>query len=262
MTKNKEVCPFLGIAIQKDLYKRVFELLANVEDENRQWQIAQAIFEYMLVHFDERKQGIAIRYAKVGPDHGDGVHSLYETSLYGTPPWPMNAQYPVYWGRTHLGGWAAELQRMQRWDTLDGQQYRPIDIDLYEQSSCAEPIMRGNYLAGVLMVSSTQPGFFKHPFSWQVVHDYALLLNLAFSQSDFYSLSCIKLRTMPALAWQRAEMEKVYVKRVLFASRHYNLTRQQAEGRVRGELELEFEQVARLQCVGQEIAHSGKRDVR
>ena len=262
MVSKGTVYPFTGSEIQKDLYKRVFELLASVEDENRQWRIAQTIFEYMLFHFDEHKQGIAVRYAKVGPDHEDGIHSLYETSLYGTSPWPMTVQYHAYWGRTHLGGWAAELQRMQRWDARDGQQHRPIDIDLYEQSSCAYPIIRGDALAGVLMVSSTQPGFFQHPSTWQTVRDYALLLNLAFAQSDFYPLSHIKLRVMPDLSWQSTEMQKVYVPRMLVATRQYNLALQDAERQVRNELELEFEQVARSQYDLQESANSGKRDAR
>lgn len=239
------VCPFPETAIQKDLYRRVFELLASAADEDRQWQIVQTIFEYMLFHFDEYKQGIAIRYAKVGPEHEDGIHSLYEVVLYGTAPWPMTAQHPLYWGRTHLGGWAAELRRMQIWDVQDELQRQPIDVDLFEQSSCACPIMRGGYLAGVLMISSTQPGFFQSPLSWQAVKDYALLLNLAFNQSEFYPSSQIKLHLMPSVSWQRNEMQSVYVKRMLIATHDYGLSCQLAEMQVRDELELEFEQIVR-----------------
>lgn len=236
---------FHKMAIQKDLYKRVLEMFSTVNDDTRQWRIMQAIFEYMVFRFDAEQKGLVIRYAKVGYDHEDGIHSLYEASMYGTSPWPLTSQNLVYWGRTHLAGWAVELRRMQRWDVRDNNPHWPVDIDEYEQSSCAYPLLQGDNLAGVVMISSVQPGFFSDPFIWEAVHECGLLLTLAFDARDFYPCSHLNLTLMPDLRWQRIEMQRAYVKRLLACVNQTGLPHRHAEMIVRREMELEFENYVR-----------------
>jgi hypothetical protein len=238
---------FHHMSIQKDLYKRVLEIVATVGDDTRQWRIIQAVFDYMFFRLDAEKKGLAIRYARVGHEHVDGIHSLYESSMYGTSPWPLTSQNLVYWGRSHLAGWAAELQRMQIWDALDGHQYRPVDIDEYEQSSCAYPLLQGGSLAGVFMLSSTQPGFFRNQLIQEAVHECALLLTLACNERDFYPCASLNLALLPDLLWQRAEIQRIYVKRMLDCVNETGLPRRHAEAIVRSEIELEFEQHVRSQ---------------
>lgn len=247
MENKVNTSTFHKMAIQKDLYKRVLEMVATVSDDTRQWRIIQAIFEYIVFRFDAEKKGLAIRYAKVGYEHADGIHSLYETSMYGTSPWLLTSQNLVYWGRTHLAGWAAELQRLQRWDALDDHQHRPVDIDEYEQSSCAYPLLQGGCIAGVLMISSAQPGFFSDPLVLDAVRECALLLTLAFDECDFYPCARLRLALMPDLRWQRAEMQRVYVQRMLACVNQTGLPRRHAEAIVRREIELEFEKYTKSQ---------------
>jgi hypothetical protein len=247
MENELDASIFHKIAIQKDLYKRVLEMIATADDGTQQWRIIQAIFEYIIFRFDADKKGLVIRYAKIGYDHEDGIHSLYETSMYGTSPWPLTSQHLVYWGRTHLAGWAAELQRMQRWEAHDASQYRPVDVDEHEQSSCAYPLLQADSLAGVLMISSVQPGFFSDPLVCEAVHECALLLTLAFDARDFYPCARLNLVIMPDLRWQRGEMQRVYVKRMLACVRQTGLPRRHAEAIVRREMELEFEKRVRSQ---------------
>ncbi|GCF09848.1 hypothetical protein [Dictyobacter arantiisoli] len=230
--------------VQKDVYRRAFELLATTEDETRHWRIAQALFEHMLFFFDAPTQGLAICYAKVGSDAGDGIHYLHEVSLYGTPPWPTTAQQLLYWGSTHLGGLAAGFQRVQLWDAHDGQQRWPLDVDVLAQSSCAHPVMRGKYFAGVLLVSSTQPGFFSHLPTRQALHEYALLFALAVPDHDFVPADRLKLCVMPDLDWQREEMKRMYIPRLLEMVRQQGLSYKQAETQLRCTMALEFAQAA------------------
>jgi hypothetical protein len=244
---------FHKTAIQKDLYKRILEIAATVGDDTRQWRIVQAVFEYMVFRFDAKKKGLAVRYAKVGCEHADGIHSLYETSMYGSSPWPLTSQNLVYWGRTHLAGWAAELQRVQTWDAQDDHQHRPVDIDEYEQSSCAYPMLQAGKLAGVLMISSAQTGFFRDQLILEAVHECALLLSLAFNERDFYSCSSLNLRLMPDLSWQRTEIQRIYVQRMLACVNQTGLPRRHAEAIVKREIELEFEKYAELQLSCQKM---------
>lgn len=235
--------------VQKSLYRRVLEIVATVEDHMQHWMIVQTIFEYVLFHFNKLHGGLVVRYARVGPEHADGIHTLHEVAMYGTPPWSATSQGLLYWGSTHLAGWAATRQHMQVWDVCDRSQRMSIDVDEYEQSICAHPVTRAGLLAGVLQLSSTQPGFFSHPLTRQAVHEYALLLALAFRPQEFKPFSCLHLRVMPDLLWQRSQMERWYVERVLKCVRQGGLPREEAEALVRREMELEFEQQGCLRTI-------------
>ena len=190
---------------------------------------------------DSQRRGMAIRYAKIGSLHTDGIHTFHEMAMYGTQPWSSTARDLVFWGSTHLSGWAANRHGLHTWDALQLENNLPIDIDLYEKSSCAHPIVHANQLAGVLMLSSTQMGFFSDPLMQKLVHEYALLLTLAFDHEEFQPFECLNLRMMPDLQWQRAQINSMYIPRVLSRAQQYNLIRKEAEAMVRDEMENEFE---------------------
>lgn len=234
--------------VQKDLYCRVLELITTTaEPDARRWQITQTIFEYALLHLDSERRGLAITYAKLMPTRTDGIHSLCEATMRGNYPWPFALENHAYLGSTTLAGTAAMLQRMQTWDNLNDSERLQFEVDEFERSACAYPVFRGGCIAGVLIVSSTQPNFFVNPIASQAVVEYAQLLSLAFHEEEFYPFSMLSLRPMPDLKWQRAEVSRSYVNRIISFARKMGISRQEAELRVRLDMEMEFEEIARFQ---------------
>jgi len=175
------------------------------------------------------------------PPREDGIHSLYELEMRGSYPWPFTLESRTYLGSTTLAGTAAMLQRMQQWDELDSNGRLQIMVDDLERSACAQPVMFAGRMAGVLVVSSTQPGFFMDQAVCRSVVEYARLLTLALNDRDFYPCSQIHLRPMPDLKWQREELSRFYVSRVVACASKENLSLPEAEEHVRQEMEEEFE---------------------
>lgn len=232
--------------IQKDIYHRVLELVATTtEADARLWQVSEAIFEYAMLHLDPQRQGLAITYAGLMPAHEDGIHSLREVTMHGNYPWPTLLDCKAYLGSTTLACTAAMLQQPQTWDDLVYEDRLQAAVDENEHSACACPVMRAGRIAGVLIISSTQPYFFKNPIVQQAVVEYARLLALALCDVDFQSSSFLNFRPMPDLKWQRAEIRRSYVNRVVTVARTYGLARQEAEQYVIRDMELEFEHIAR-----------------
>jgi len=237
--------PSLGIReVRKDIYRRVFDLVTTTpEDDARYWQVTQAIFEYALLHLDSDRRGLSITYANLMPSHEDGIHSLRETAMRGNYPWPFSLESRAYLGSTTLAGTAAMLQRLQTWDNLGNEERLQVDIDEHERSAAACPVMYAGRISGVLIVSSTQTGFFADPMACQAVTEYAQLLALAFHNEDFYPCSLLNLRPMPDVKWQRAEIGRSYVNRIITYARKHMIARQDAEQHVLVEMEREFEEL-------------------
>ena len=234
--------------VNKDIYRRVLDLVAmTVEEDTRFWQVSQAIFEYALLHLDVERQGMAITFARLMSIHKDGIHSLRETAMRGNTPWPFDIESKAYLGSTTLAGAAVTMQRMLVWNSIGGGDRLQVEVDDYETSACAAPVMRGGSIAGALIVSSTQPTFFNDPMACQAVVEYAQLLAIALTESDFQLHSLLNLRPMPELRMQREHITHSYVNRILTYARKYGISRLEAELRVRKEMELEFEELARTQ---------------
>lgn len=232
--------------VQKDLYRRVMELVEiTSEVDIRRWQVAQAIFDYALVHLDTERQGIALTYAQLMPEYSDGIHSLYEVMMCGSPPWPVTFESHVYLGSTTLAGMTVMSQHMQTWDDLEASERSQVDVDVYERSVCAYPVIRAGQIAGALVISSTQPRFFANSITRQCIVEYARLLSLAFRDDEFKPFSSLNLKPMPAVSWQRMEIVRSYIPRVIAGALQRGLSRHEAEMVVRGEMEMEFEELVR-----------------
>jgi hypothetical protein len=230
--------------VRKDIYRRVLELVATIgEEDTRFWQVSQAIFEYALLHLDAERHGLAITFARLMPPHDDGVHSLRESAMRGNPPWPFDIESKAYLGSTTLAGTSVLMQRMLVWNNTGGGDRLQVEVDDYEASACAVPVTRANRIAGALIVSSTQPLFFNDPLASLAVIEYAQLLATALSEKDFQPHSKLNLRPMPDLKLQRAQITHSYLSRILTYARKHNISRMEAEVRVRREMELEFEEL-------------------
>jgi hypothetical protein len=256
--------PSSGIReVSKDIYRRVFDLITTTSEEDaRYWQVTQAIFEYALLHLDSERRGLAITYANLMPVHEDGIHSLREAAMRGNYPWPFSLESRAYLGSTTLAGTAAMLQRLQTWDNLGDEERLQVDIDEHERSAAACPVMFAGRISGVLIISSTQTGFFSDPTACQAVSEYAQLLALALHDENFYSYSLLNLRPMPEVKWQRAEIARSYVNRIIAYARKHMIARQDAEHRVIVEMEREFEQLGQHLTNQSKTRYSHKHEIR
>jgi transcriptional regulator with XRE-family HTH domain len=231
--------------VRKEIYRSVLEILSTVADRSaRFWQIAQAIFDYGLHHMDRENRGLAMTFAKVMPPYEDGIHSLIEVLVRGTPPWPHSTESKAYLGSTTLAGTAAELQRIQIWDDSDASNRAQVEVDQFERSACAVPVTRGSLIGGVLIVSSAQSGFFREPTVCQIVAEYALMMGVALADQDFYPSELLCLRPMPHLRWQHKELAISYRDRLVAYARTHGKPFREAEAQVQRDLEREFEQKA------------------
>ena len=238
---------FIGFReVQKPIYRRVLELLTTVVDtEQRSWQIMQAIFEAILLHLDPEHFGLVSTYATLMPTRADGVHSLVEVFMHGNYPWPVALENHAYLGSTTLAGTAAMLERMQTWDNLSETERLQVEVDEFERSACACPVERGGRIAGVLIISSRRPDFFANAIVCQAALEYAQLLSLAFLEAEFVPFTLLNLVPMPELRWQRAEVGDSYIQRIITCARKFGISRQDAEQRVRIDMEAEFEELGR-----------------
>lgn len=231
--------------VRKEVYIKILEIVSNSqEDETRFWQISEIIFNEALEHLDIERQGMAITYAKLMPIRDDGIHSLREVKMHGHAPWSESVDNKVFLGSTTLVGSAAVLQRIQIWNDLDNDRFL-VEIDEHERSACAVPVLRGSHLAGVLVVSSTQPHFFKESAACQAVIEYALLMGVALCDREFHSPALLHLRPMPPLSWQRNEITQNYLSRIIAYAHQHATSRRDAEFWVQHEMEMEFEVEAR-----------------
>ena len=232
--------------VRKDIYRRVLELVATTGEEvTCFWQVSQAIFEYALLHLDAGRLGLAITYAKLMPAREDGIHTLREAAMRGNPPWPFDIESKAYLGSTTLAGTAVTMQRMLVWNSVGSGDRLQVEVDDHEASACAVPIMRGNRIAGALIVSSTQPTFFNDAMASQAVLEYAQLLAIALPETDFQPHARLNLRPLPDLKFQREQITRFYVGRILTYARKHGTSRTEAELLVRSEMEKEFEDLGR-----------------
>jgi transcriptional regulator with XRE-family HTH domain len=249
-----EMVPGYVHEVQKEIYQHVLELAMMSQDaEKRFWQIAQAVFAYALMHLDPENLGLSITYARLMPPlHGE-IHSLCEVITHGTAPWPFTEESKIYLGSTTLAGTAIIQQRPQVWNSKEDSRVQ-TQVDAFEKSACAIPIMRDSAIAGTLIFSSTKPDFFTDGATGRIAEEYALLMNVALSDAQFYPASYIHLRAMPQLRWQREQVAKHYMERVFAYARKHQTSRREAEDYVQREFEREFEEEAskRLEQINDE----------
>ena len=232
--------------VGKDIYRIVLELVATIsEEDTRLWEACKVLFEYMLLHLDAERLGMGVTYAQLMPPREDGNHSLRETAMRGSPPWPFDSETKAYLGSTTLAGAAVMMQRPLIWNKDGGGDRLPVEVDEHEVSACAAPITRGNRIAGALIVSSAEVTFFNDPLGTSVVLEYAQLLATALPDANFYPYSQLNLRPMPPLKVQREQITRSYVSRILAHARKQNISRIVATQLVHEEMEKEFEDLVR-----------------
>lgn len=231
-----------GREVQKDIYQRIISIVAtNDEEDLLLWNVQQTLFDHILLQLDPEFHGLAVTYARLTAQHEDGtIHSLREVEMRGHAPWPHTSITQVFLGSNTLAGRAAMYQRQQTWEDTD-ENRTPALIDEFERSACAFPLLRGRTIAGVLIVSSNQPDFFRDPTRCQMVEEYAKLLAVAIPAHFFHSIYSLRLHSMPPLPFQRTRLSETYVKLIHTYMLEQQTTRAAAEAWAEIEMEREFE---------------------
>ncbi len=237
-SEKREIC--------KEVYQQILEMVTLLEtDEEQIWHVAQRLFEHARLLLDRQQSGLSLTYASVMPPHADGyIHSLREVVTCGSYPWPSHYDDKVFLGRTTLAGHAAMELHSCIWHTMSDERIL-VEVDDYEHSACACPVMRFGRIGGVLVVSSTDPNLFRQPDTCSIVEEMSQLLAIALHDSDLHNPGTLRLVPMPTLVWQRRKISTTLVQRIRQAVRTLGFSRHAAEMHVIHELEQEFEEEGR-----------------
>jgi len=192
--------------IPSEFYKRIHHTCATLPKNLRFSSLCNLILQQALEQLDPQRLGMAIIVARCMPPATEHkVRSLLETIGLGIEPWGEHLeQHSILLGAESLAGHAVSTCRLAANQNLrDRQSVSPGYRASWEESAAAAPILFMGDIAGSLLVSSTQPGYFL-PAHCTLIESYAELIALAFDPQDFYKPQDVQLIVMPAYEMQRS----------------------------------------------------------
>jgi hypothetical protein len=197
-------------------YEAVLQATATLSGGIRYVTVFDHLLRFALLQLDPERLGLsAIVVQCTPPGSGEKVRSLREQFRIGTPPWESRREERnLFLGAESLAGKSVETR--QPYEVEDIRSYTgllPIHRTKYEVSAAVCPIMRTGAVAGCLLFSSTQPGFFTRERA-KLIEKYAHLALEAFDPQDFYPPDRIELRWMPN-AEEQAPMIRLIPKQVM-----------------------------------------------
>ncbi len=196
--------------IPGEIYSRILNTYVNSQEAQRSWYLSDLIMQLALGQLDPNHLGMAITIAHCMPPAGIAhkVRSLRQIAGRGTPPWSTYLdQEPLFLGIESLAGYVVSVGHLVTVQSRTEETHVPVRWVAWEESAVASPILLGGRVAGCLIVSSTQPGYFL-PFRQKLIGQYAELLTLAFRSEEFYALQDIELRPIPSLDIQQARFSQ------------------------------------------------------
>ena len=191
--------------IPGDFYESVLTAYTQTRKEQRFFTVSNRVLTQALSLLDPHRWGMSLSIAQCMPPlPGRKVRSLREITGLGTPPWEaILTQEALFLGIESLAGYAVTKGRSYAVENrADGSGFLPIRWEEWEVSTAVSPIWFENRLAGCLIASSVQPGYFL-PLRQSLVERCAQLLTLAFQPEDFYEQHDIALFIMPSRDVQR-----------------------------------------------------------
>lgn len=205
-------------------------------------RLSEMILEQVLKQLDPNQFGMSVTFVQCMPpsprQHGE-ICSLREKIGRGTYPWTTDlGQVMLFLGAESLAGYVVERRIGTSIDDLRKETLRPAYQVGQEISAAASPIMLGGRIAGCLSVSSTQAGYFSQQ-RLQLLNAFSDLSTIIFDRKDFYDPALIRLRLMPRPDVQQPIIAE-FRQRVFDAREHRNLSSQEIEQLVWGEIEEQF----------------------
>ena len=192
--------------IPSEFYIRVLRTRATIPQVLRFSSLCDLILQQALEQLDPNRIGIAVTVVRCMPPSTDKkIRSLRESVGRGTPPWDSNLdQQAILLGAESLAGNAVSLGRLVvNQDLSEEHSLSPGYHGQWEESAAAAPIMLEGNVAGCLLVSSTQPGYFV-PSRQTLIESYADLIALAFEPDEFYEARYVELGLVPFQEVQKA----------------------------------------------------------
>jgi transcriptional regulator with XRE-family HTH domain len=185
--------------IPPEFFAQVLSIRTTTTDSLRFWRISEVVLKQALVQLDPNRLGMSVKLLQCMPPAppDNKVHSLRERTGKGTPPWTADLEHDVlFLGIESLSGTAVETRHAINNDNLRTNKNIPAVLDAFEVSAAAHPIRLEGRIAGCLLASSTQEGYFSQQ-RLTLLATFSDLLALAFDKYEFYSIEQIGLRVMP-----------------------------------------------------------------
>lgn len=197
--------------VPSEFFARILNIRTTTTESLRFWRISEEVLKQALLQLDPNRLGMAVKLVQCMPPRPeDGkVRSLRERAGKGTAPWTADLDHDVlFLGLESLSGYAVEVRHIVNDDDLRlGSKTFPAVQDQYEVSAAAHPIRFEGHIAGCLLASCTQPGYFSQQ-RLNLLTVFSDLISLAFESDDFYPPQKIELRVMPAPEVQRPILTK------------------------------------------------------
>lgn len=221
--------------IPSEFFARVLSVRTMTTDSLRFWRISEVVLKQALEQLDPNHLGMSIKLIQCMPPAlpDQKVCSLRERTGKGTTPWTADLEHDVlFLGIESLSGTAVEARHAMSNDNLRVNRIVPAVQDDFEISAAAHPIRLEGRIAGCLLASSTQEGYFSQQ-RLSLLATFSDILALAFDKHEFYAPGQISLRVMPPPAVQRPILanfrELVTVKHQEAMQQHQRLSNAEIE---------------------------------
>lgn len=189
--------------IPSEFFAQVLNIRTTTTESLRFWRICEVVLKQALAQLDPNNLGMAIKLIQCMPPRDGKIRSLRERVGKGTPPWTADLEHDVlFLGLESLSGYAVEVRHVVSGEDLRRNNAVPSFQDEHEMSAAAHPIRFEGRIAGSLLASSTQVGYFTPP-RLTLLATFSDLISLAFDKKEFYPPHMLELRVMPRPEVQR-----------------------------------------------------------
>jgi len=183
--------------IASDFFAQVLNVRTTTTESLRFWRISEMVLKQALLQLDPNNLGMAVKLIQCMPPKDGKIRSIRECAGKGTPPWTDELEHDVlFLGLESMSGYATETRHVVNDDDLRKSTTIPAYKGDYEISAVAHPIRIEGRVAGCLLASSTQVGYFTQQ-RVALTAAFSNLISLAFDKNDFYPASMLELRFMP-----------------------------------------------------------------
>ena len=232
--------------VPSEFFAHILNIRTTTTDTLRFWRISDEVLKQALLQLDPNHLSIAVMVVQcMSPSPINGkICSLRERTGKGTFPWTANLEHDaLFLGLESLSGYSVEVRHIVSDDDLRHSKPFPAVRGSYEVSAAAHPIRFEGRIAGCLLASSTQPGYFSQE-RLNLLTVFSDLISLAFDEKDFYPASMIELRVMPEPEIQRSILatfhQRVTAKLQQMVYQPQQLSNVQIETQVWQEIETEL----------------------
>jgi transcriptional regulator with XRE-family HTH domain len=201
---QEEIMTTKEITIPADFYARTLRQLRTTQKDVIFTTLCGPILHQATQQFDLHRKGVAIIVAKCMPPSRDKVRTLRVTIGSGTSPWDseLNRSFRLLGVESLAGNAIPDQGVITNADLSDDASRAGGYRDEWEASAAATPIMRAGEIAGVLLISSTQPDYFDESFK-DLLIQYAGLIAAICEPHEFYPIQSIALSALPDFDRQR-----------------------------------------------------------